>query len=368
MTAAVTPRNAGYFVQLDSLRAFAVLAVILSHTLDVEENPWSGYGAYGVRLFFVISGFLITGILIDALAKLSHESGRGRWRLLRSFYIRRALRIFPAYYLMIFYAAVISEGTRDNFRWYATYLSNWFYAFQGNWGVISHTWSLAVEEQFYLVWPLVAVVLSFRSLKWAIWTMILIGVGTRFALSFTDMWSSGVAIITPSTLDSLGLGCLLAWLWRSSSNVERWVQFAAAAGVVLLGVEIATGGLTDMGSAPTSIWWPLLCTWAIHRACVGFGGGVGKVVTWSPLLYLGRISYGIYLYHILVMPSLDILNRRTGIPMPLPELGYTRFLYVTAITIVVASLSFYLFERPINGLKGRFPYTVPPPAKPRLAE
>jgi peptidoglycan/LPS O-acetylase OafA/YrhL len=351
------------FGQLDGLRAFAVLAVVACHTLDVERHPWADNGAYGVQLFFVISGYLITGILIDARSEataLRQPIGG----VFRSFYARRALRIFPVYYATLAVGAVIGvQGMRENLGWNLLYLSNWQIASAGEWGEVTHIWSLAVEEQFYLIWPLFVLLAPPRLLPWVIGSMVAVALVTRTVLvAATDMWSDGILILTPSVLDSLGLGALLAFLWRASRNVDRIVAWLGALGITMLAVDVTANrlapSLPDAGSV-TDIGWPLVFVWAVHRASRGFPAPIANVLTWRPLAYIGIVSYGIYLFHLFVVPVAEIVERNTGVRIPIPNPGFGRFVVVTAITTAVAALSWTVLERPINEQKYRFPYVRP---------
>lgn len=135
--------------QLDGLRAIAVLSVLYYHFYS-NALP---FGIMGVRLFFVLSGFLITGILLQC-RRLAETGGQSSLFTLRRFYIRRFLRIFPLFYLVLLVSAVINlQGFRDGLWWHAAYLSNVYFAAGGNAGATIHFWSLSVEEQFYLIWP-----------------------------------------------------------------------------------------------------------------------------------------------------------------------------------------------------------------------
>src|SRR5689334_6993090 len=142
-----------YMPQLDALRALAVLAVMVHHFLPVDRFIPPDYitlGFLAVRLFFVLSGFLITGIL------LSYRSDT-RDNALRRFYLRRVLRIFPIYYLTLFIALALQvRAIQLGAFWHLTYLSNYVAPFHPEWmGPASHFWTLAVEEQFYFVWPFI---------------------------------------------------------------------------------------------------------------------------------------------------------------------------------------------------------------------
>ena len=140
----------GRIRRFDGLRALAVLAVIQHHFGIKAVNDVLAPGGPAVQLFFVLSGYLITGILLDA----REQADRGA--ALTTFYIRRALRIFPAYYVALTLAASLNVNVYDAWPWHAAYLSNVRIALDGKWpGPVSHFWSLSVEEQFYLLWPMI---------------------------------------------------------------------------------------------------------------------------------------------------------------------------------------------------------------------
>src|SRR5262249_15573796 len=143
-----------YVPQLDGLRAFAVGAVLIHHFFKPARIGGVDFALLGVWLFFVLSGFLITGILLRLRDQVDH-SGYPSGFALRQFYIRRFLRIFPLYYSVLFMAATIDLGdVRDTILWHLAYISNYLFATRQDWGSITaHFWSLSVEEQFYILWP-----------------------------------------------------------------------------------------------------------------------------------------------------------------------------------------------------------------------
>jgi peptidoglycan/LPS O-acetylase OafA/YrhL len=347
-------RNERY-IQVDALRAFAVTAVVATHTL----GPWANTGTTGVLLFFVISGFLITGILLDTRSA-AEESGESRIRVLRSFYARRALRIFPLYYLTLAFGMALNvPPLRENFGWNFLFLSNWRIALDRDWGVVPHIWSLAVEEQFYLVWPLIVLFAPRRAVPWVIGGMIAAAPVTRAALStFTDIWVDAPALITPGTFDSLGLGALLALLWRTSRNTDRIVAWLGAIAIAVFALDFSgrwVPWIADFGSV-TQIRWPLLFAWCLHRAARGVNGPVGILLRWRPVRFVGTISYAIYLFHLFVIPTAEFVQNRIAFDLHVPDRGFARFFLVFAVSIVLAAASWKFLERPINNQKHRFPY------------
>ena len=355
----------GRFPELDALRAFAVLLVVWSHTvggdLGIGESRVGGY--HGVTLFFVISGFLITGILLDARRSVAEGAASPRFAL-RAFYARRFLRIFPVYYAVLFLAFVTGyDAVRAELGWHLAYLSNWYFAHRGGFGnSTAHLWSLAVEEQFYLAWPWFALLLPRGGLPWTIGAMILAGPLTRLALAHAHASSHALAvwITTPAVLDSLGLGCLLAYLWRETSLADRFAQGALVAAVslaVLRATVLPFDGSVTLHAALSLTPWSLVCFWLVHRASRGFPGRIGRLLRAGPLLYVGKVSYGIYLVHLFVMAGVPRLERALGLDaLTLSQAGWKLFVLVMPVSLAAAALSWRFFEEPINSLKARFPY------------
>ena len=215
----MTAKPGARFTQLDSLRAFAVFAVIVSHTGPRALDPYA-LGMRGVQLFFVLSGFLITGILLTA-----RHATTSRPRTLRAFYCRRFLRIFPAYYAVLLITLLIGiPEVREGLAWHLTYLSNVRAARLGIWeGPVSHLWSLSVEEQFYLCWPLLVLSVPWGALPVVLAGAVLVGPLTRYFL----FQSTGNVVTTlvpmPSNLDPLALGAGLALVWdRGGLALRRY--------------------------------------------------------------------------------------------------------------------------------------------------
>lgn len=165
----------------------------------------------------MISGFLITGILLNVRGKADAIT------ILKAFVARRFLRIFPIYYVVLFCACVLGiEGARTSIGRHLAYLSNWYFISKGGFGgPLSHLWSLSVEDQFDLLWPWFALFLPPRTLGWAIILMILSGPLSRLLISQEGVSDPAVWIATPTVLDALGLGCLLAYASRWPSLAKQ---------------------------------------------------------------------------------------------------------------------------------------------------
>jgi peptidoglycan/LPS O-acetylase OafA/YrhL len=343
----------GYKPQLDGLRAVAVAAVAWSHW----ERPYQygiPFGA-GVHLFYVLSGFLITGILL----RVRDEADRAG--ALQAFYIRRALRIFPAFYLTIAFAWWADIPiVRDSLAWHLGYSSNVFTFVRGEWpGSISHFWSLAVEEQFYLLWPWLIVFAPRAWITPGIAIAIAIAPAFRWWLAAQGYRESMIGILTPGCLDSLGVGALLAVVGPGRHSLGDGGRPAVllTALIPLAGIQTAQGLGAAVAAPVIAIKGTLLACvfgWMVIRAATGFEGVAGRILASGPVVYLGRISYGVYLTHGFAGAIAATLFALFGFAWPAPEPW--RFVILCTVTVGAAALSWHLMEQPVNGLKRWFPY------------
>lgn len=367
---------AGRFRQLDGLRGFAVLAVLVSHTMPAVR-PVLNPGVFGVRLFFVLSGFLITGILLRARAQVTagQESAR---HVFFAFYVRRFLRIFPLYYAVLLGAALLDlPHVRETFFWNLTYLSNYFIAARGEWPgqPVNHLWSLAVEEQFYLAWPAVVLFTPRRWLLPLLLTVIALGPLCRVVLIVLTRNYIPTQLVTFSCMDSLGTGALLAFLYQAGSRAEqarRWLGRLSLAVGLFLYVGLRTLILNGRGFTVQTILeysaHTMISAWLVDRAVDGFGVVGGAILEFRPLVYLGGISYGVYVFHDFVPPLTDWLEQRLHLGLALPADGLARFFVVSGLTCMLAALSWHAFEKPLNDLKDRFRYVRGGHASPAAAD
>jgi peptidoglycan/LPS O-acetylase OafA/YrhL len=352
-----------YMKQLDGLRAFAVFAVLYVHYLP-DKKYWLfgiNWGDFAVRLFFVLSGFLITGILLKCRQYVT--SGQQTPLLvLRQFYIRRFLRIFPLFYLTLAVAAVINiSPVRETIYWHILYLSNFYVAYLGSWpGSVSHLWSIAVEEQFYLIWPWLIIFVSKKMLLPTILSLIIIGPLFRLAGGAFGLNDFAIHTLTPGVIDTLGFGALLAYLkYRGESNITKiFTNSCILIGFPLL-VFIEYLNYKDNSSIVASIFHDtalgLTFTWLIAQAARGFRGIIGKILEFSPIVYLGKISYGIYVIHLFVRIGFDKLIQDSSLSAYIPHWSLI-ILFYTGVTVILAVISWHIFEKPINELKKFFPY------------
>jgi peptidoglycan/LPS O-acetylase OafA/YrhL len=344
--------STGRIPSLDGLRAISIALVLYAHWGVTGSVPFlqrlpmaqfEYWGSLGVSIFFVISGFLITTLLVNEKQKTSTVS-------LKNFYIRRVLRIFPAYYgylLVIGLLAatsIISVTPRD---WLisAIYLRD-YYSHTTDW--TNHTWSLAVEEQFYLLWPLVLLVLKKRQLIAICFIVIGLAPFVRVLTYFLlPGLRDGIPIMFHTRVDSLMCGCLLA-LTRFDSTaqtVKSWFErhngplWAAVVLIVLSPVaqgRFHGGYLLTVGYSLDNVAIALLIIWTVdHQDTVA-----GRVLNWRPIAVLGTLSYSLYLWHVIFISPLG----GAKVPFPLN----------VALTFVVAWCSFHFIEAPFNGLRRRF--------------
>lgn len=337
--------------QLDTLRAIAVGAVLFHH-LSADAAHMAA--SLGVKLFFSISGFLITGILLDARHN-AEAAASSRFAAVGRFYARRTLRIFPVYYLVVAITyAVDLEPARDIIAWLLTYTLNIHMARQGWYEPnFAHFWTLAVEEQFYLCWPWLVLFVPRTWLVPAILAILAAGPFYRwwYVLSdYSNMSAVSTYIATPTCLDHLGFGALLALAVRRlrAGTIQRVAPVAFAVSVL-----VATS-LTSWVRGPleivffdtaTACAFCCLIFWASRRV----GGPFGRFMEFRPILYVGRISYGLYLYH----PFMGLLALWVLLQFGL-ESGFAVAALSLALTIGVASVSWHFLEKPINDLKRYF--------------
>jgi peptidoglycan/LPS O-acetylase OafA/YrhL len=339
---------------LDGLRAVAVFLVVLFH------QGLLAFGWVGVQIFFVISGFLITGIL-------NRRRSQGLRAYLFEFYGRRSFRIFPLYYAVIaLFAAALAVGFRSDalkpgLPYAATYTYNLWHAttaFRHS-KLISHFWSLCVEEQFYLVWPLFVYLCRPAHIKKALWGIVIAGPVMRMALfewlkrsaHAYPVTAVAVYVLTPSHLDAFATGALWAlfpwggsvrWLFASAALVV-----ASAAGMTLGGVAAAPSFGFDLGMpvAAGHIWgYSLLNLCAISLVgCVAHRKLFPKFFENKAIQYLGKISYGIYVFH---FPLQSLVARALPAAPRFMQLGVQ-----LALTLAISTLSFYFLESPLTRLK-----------------
>jgi len=345
----------GYHRSLDGLRGVAILLVLFFHGGILLTG---GAGFIGVDTFFVLSGFLITSLLIMEYDESNDIS-------LRHFYLRRALRLLPALLTMLLVfvtIAFLSEPRRDVIQEvYGAlqalfYFTNWAIMFSiGTTSAFGHTWSLSLEEQFYLVWPLLLLFFLRKSDRKSLLCWVLLGMflsaATRVLLFVgSSVWAhhSDRMLVGPDTrADSLLAGCF-AGIVVSSNLLPRWNLFIKALkisamisiiGLVLIGCfHPRTPWMMCVGWLLTSVFAAILITHLVSNS----HSGIHWVFENPILVYIGRISYGLYVWH---YPILIFMKQHQ---LPWQNLGYLPPVFVVTLA------SYYLIESPCLRLKGRF--------------
>jgi peptidoglycan/LPS O-acetylase OafA/YrhL len=363
MDAGSTGGRAG---QLDAIRAFCVVAVTISHT--ITENIRIGglemfeLGAYGVYMFFILSGFLITGQLLVTREK-KEAAGDPAWRPLALFYAKRALRLFPAYYLALAVAGALNmPGILVEMKWHLLQLSDILFAISPwyeNASVAGHYWTLTLEWQFYAVWPIASLCLPRKALFPLIGAAILVAAWSWSPLRVLPAILERTNIL--QSLDSLGFGAALALAQHRRMSLAWFIRAAwPAAAVCAAGLTLAILGYTALYDKTAFLTHEAM-NWtfaAIMLTAVrGYRGPIGAVLNNPAMQYVGRISYGIYVYHyFLLYWYVDYLKTR-GLPPLEWDLWLSLRLFV--VSTAVAALSWHAMEAPIQRLRRYLAYRRP---------
>ena len=327
-----------YYPALDGIRAIAALLVLTFHA-GQEGLPlpsFVSFGQTGVDLFFVLSGFLISSILLKARPR--------DWSEIKTFYARRSLRIFPLYYLALLVTAIFFYPVSWPF-W--VYLQNFWLSAGKPIAGPGHFWSLAVEEQFYLVWPFLVLFTPRRFLLRILAALIVTSFLVRLLLaaSHHDVYS-----LTLTRLDGLAAGGVLAVL-QSQGSLRRYRSFLAVLTTLAAVLVVVLGAhFRNFGNA-----WFLASKYSLLAAM--YAGALGwvlcsptsplcRALEVRPLRFVGRVSYGLYVWHPLVFTTVfKLLHYRR----PWLEASVS-----FALVFATACLSWYAFERPFLRLKDRF--------------
>jgi peptidoglycan/LPS O-acetylase OafA/YrhL len=329
-------------VQLDGFRAMAVLLVMCGHIVGYSEiaslSSVVEIASIGVDLFFVLSGFLITGILVRS---------KGSDRYYINFFGRRALRIWPLYYaflLLLYVFGVVITVPDWNFQghhfiWYAFYAQAVRYPVSIGPDPISITWSLAIEEQFYLIWPLIVASVSRSALRRIAWGVVI--AAPLFRMLYLHLgWNPYIAFVCRS--DSIALGSLVALWSMQQRSIDQRASSRAYVGMLAFGIAtvvcVATPVRQTLGHSMTSAFF------AATLIVVISGGALASPLSFRPLGYLGRISYCLYLVHLPVIMTLRHLIFSKLV------LCLTSF----ALSVLIAELSRRYFEGPILSYKDRW--------------
>ena len=352
--------------ELDGLRGIAILLVLAFHftphtgplhsMVHVFQLGWTG-----VDLFFVLSGYLITGILVDTVGHRSYY---------RNFIVRRCLRIFPAYYLSLVIYCILTyyplaprwgEFLREGGWWYVTYLGNIRVTLDAAWPALSlltPLWSLQVEEQFYLSFPLLVWALKRKTLAKVLAASVVVAFALRFALSLALPKNvAGEYVLMPCRMDALAMGGLIAIAQRERPEwlKGRWIGWLTLAAAATFVAVIVFYSNTDP--------WPFgMHTLGYTALDLMFAGILVMLMHWRQpfllwvcrtrfLVWVGTISYGLYLLH---MPGAFLGRRLASHIVRITPSGSAEFFVSVAVSLALAWISWTLFESRILRLKERF--------------
>jgi len=350
------PFRLGYSPSLDGLRGVAILVVMgfNGHLL------WLRGGFIGVDIFFVLSGFLITALLVQAY---DPTSGIG----LKNFYFRRALRLLPALFaLMLFCAAYAllfqptdkANTTFEGILFTLFYVANWAQVppFPGGIGALSHAWSLSVEEQFYIIWPLMLLVLLKLQSKTLVFLILGLLIGSSILLNIW-FWHAEAPYLrmyfgTDTRANEILIGCVaalaLSWGFLKPTDRLKWAfhtgSIASLVGIVLsfflvrhYGAFVYNGGFTLISIGTAIVIVDLLL----------FPSRLSRIFEFAPLVWIGKISYGLYLWHFPVFEASRRLFEGRISPVFYEVAG-------VVVTLMVATASYYFLEQPFLKLARRY--------------
>ena len=353
-----------HYPSLDGLRGLAILLVLIYH--NFEYTNYFFFGWLGVDLFFVLSGFLITDILLKDL---------GQKNFLGQFYIRRILRIFPLYYFSLTICLFVLPNIKNlrldvsfyinNQVWLWTYIQNWLFIFKTLHGskILLHFWSLAVEEQFYIIWPFI--ILLVRKPKWLllIVTIILLSIATGRIV----LWGLHIKTLAYSNLymfsriDGICIGCMLALALRINQGLPRKylpiiILFFGSLNLLFYFINRNYSDSIPFLGAIGYTTFAALFGFLVYEAILGKIKIISIIFKNSILIFLGNISYGLYVYHwpiyLLLFPYLkDLYYNITGISK-LSTLASA--ITVSLLAIAISFLSYRYFESYFLKLKKKF--------------
>jgi peptidoglycan/LPS O-acetylase OafA/YrhL len=364
--------------ELDGVRGIAILLVLGFHFIPATgplhflaflfQIGWTG-----VDLFFVLSGYLITGILLDSVGRPSYY---------RNFIVRRTLRIFPAYFLSLAICAILTYYPgpvrwKDFFSaggwWYVSYLGNIQVTLQNAWPalyLLTPLWSLQIEEQFYLTFPFIVKAAKRKSLAVILFASVIFALVLRLVLAVAaPKFLFGAYVLMPCRMDALAMGGLIAIAKRDAPEwlTRRWIPRATALSALIFVLICAIWNPSPWSAPMRTIGYT-----ALDVACTGLlvmliGTRRPSLVAFCrtrALVWIGTISYGLYLLHV---PAAVFERRLLQHVVRVVPNGSADLLFSTIAGIAAAAISWWLFESPILKLKDRFTVRATP-AHPKQAQ
>jgi peptidoglycan/LPS O-acetylase OafA/YrhL len=363
-----------YQPELDGLRFYAFAGVFVCHALPLEDSfyrrlhlPMAWFwgaavrsGAAGVDLFFALSAFLITSLLLRERETTGGIS-------LRLFYIRRALRIWPLYFLIVALGVVFAHtNSTGSFRWFYYQRLSWYYVsgyllFVGNWvyavfgpaeSICAPLWTVSIEEQFYLLWPAIMKGLARRGILIAGIVTFLLSTASQVGIVLVGANRHYIEYGSASRFNSLAVGILMAlWAPRLLTSTTSRLRMVLFAGGLIAWIGAYSARLTEQPGAASmrAVLARLMVSLASGAILCGCLNSRSKLLTGGWVVRLGKISYGLYMFHFTgIVLALTLVR-----PVSRPELLGTKAL-AFVVTLVLAFASYRWFESPFLRLKGRF--------------
>jgi peptidoglycan/LPS O-acetylase OafA/YrhL len=344
-----------FFASLDGLRAISILGVIWYHTMPWGHETFLGQGNKGVTLFFAISGFLIVTLILRA------KEGAGTFSLPR-FWGRRMLRIFPVYYAVLAaYCLLVWKLEKDgvaretffnNLPAFATFTANWFVNLDNARVIFYFAWSLAAEEQFYVVWPFIE---RFVRGRWPLVVAVAVLVITQ-AVGFLagDLARTHLSLrIITSVPAAIVLGVMLAHLLHHPETYARIWRFAGQRGSAATAALIAVGALAlgpQLGEATGDLVISASLALLVATCVVREDNDLAVMLRWRPMVWVGTVSYGMYLLHMIAVN----LMRRAGAAAGLEPSPYFDFVAGSMAALALATISYLTYEKFFLRLKDRW--------------
>jgi peptidoglycan/LPS O-acetylase OafA/YrhL len=331
--------KSGYYPAFDGLRGVAVLLVILLHTGVVP------FGWIGVDLFFVLSGFLITDMLLHAKA-----SGASRSSYFLKFYVRRSVRILPLAILTMTFVFLIVPSfglmTRvpiEEQFWYWSFLSNWWTQPRsiGAWAM-THFWSLALEIQYYLLWPAIVLAANRRSFWWVCVALFLLSPILRFLVTLMPVSPSIWLFydrMTPLRMDGVAAGAIIAIVSRETARLGRYQQWAVPLFLLSVGTFTLVQWFARDGFANFVLGSSALAAGgAACLACILTDSPLFRFLEMRLLVWIGTLSYGAYVIHFPLITTLNVHGAKLSV------------IAILGVAFGLAAISWYFLEAPLMRL------------------
>lgn len=363
-----------YIKQLDSVRAIAVIMVVFSHWTILGGNSIFSWGSIGVTIFFVLSGFLITNILLKKKYAIE-EKGSNEKKLIAigKFMMRRALRIFPIYYLLLillfFGAKFLPNPIPQDWKYYALYVENYLFYFRQAYpgGKLSPMWSLAVEEQFYLIWPWLIFFASPKNIKYILGIGIIISISSLLFLPLILEKKGFIVFLTPSCFDAFCWGGILSYtVVYHKEMLEKFSRVFRVLGLSSITLYICLQCLQIPFDFIARTLLSVFVTWILSIILLNKTGYFDRLLSNKILMSIGKVSYGIYVFHnfvpVMINATIHWLKKKELFSslffnlfksMENEHSSLSYLIYTIALSIIVYA-SFYFFEKPILKLKTYF--------------